>query len=473
MRDLLLLLILSGFILASLRVPYFMALGYLWIDFLQPQKMAYYVFSQLPVSMIMGAGAVLIWLIRDPERTFRFSLPQALVVALVAYTTISNFSFGVLGPTAKWDWTSKALLFSVFLPFVLTTRPRIEAALAVMIFSMTAITISGAAKTLLGGSGYGALSLLVNNNSGLFEGSTLATVGCAMSPMVWWLYKNNSVYPPTRLTLLITIGIIASFLLITVGSEARTGLVAAGMLAFLFWLRSSKKFAILVGLTTMAIVAVPFLPATFTERMATITNFQSDESASIRVEVWKWTLDYVRENPQGGGFDIYKINKFEVDVVQKSGEEGNEDVSGYTITQRARAFHSSYFEMLGEFGIPGFTIWITLVILFYYNGSKLYRQEKSFLKTLDPDDPRREAAQWASSFGHAIMIFVPVYMTGSLFIGIAFQPPFYHVLALSVAVRAIRRQQRAAIAKEGEVKKPQARFKKRRADGGGAVPNPA
>ena len=40
----------------------------------------------------------------------------------------------VEGGEYKWDWMSKALLFSVFLPFILTTRTRIEAAIGVIIF---------------------------------------------------------------------------------------------------------------------------------------------------------------------------------------------------------------------------------------------------------------------------------------------------------------------------------------------------
>ena len=443
MRDLLLIGILLSFVLANFRVPYFMALGYLWVDFLQPQRMGYYIFNQLPVAMILGAGAFLSFIFFDKQRRFRVTVQQLLVVGIVAYATLATYNWAVVDGTGKWDWVTKALLFSAFLPMVLTTRTRIEAALAVMLFSLGAITISASAKTVLGGSGYGALRFLVSNNSGLFEGSTLATVALAMVPMLWWFYKHNSFFRPSRLTLLATIGLTISYLLVTIGAEARTGLVAMAALAVMLWWRSKRKVVSAFAIALVALAAIPFVPQTFSERMSTITEFQSDQSASTRVAVWSWTIDYVKENPLGGGFNVYRTNRLDVDLVEKTGPEGAEDTSVKTISQNARAFHSSYFEVLGELGVPGFLMWITLVVIFYVQARKLTYREKRLLRDLPEDDPRRAQAEWASSFGRAVSVFIPVYMTGSLFVGIAFQPAFYHILALTISVAALRSEQRA------------------------------
>ena len=50
------------------------------------------------------------------------------------------------------------------------------------------------------------------------------------------------------------------------------------------------------------LAAIPFLPQSFTERMETIQNHKSDQSASTRVAVWMWTWEYAKDNPMGGGF---------------------------------------------------------------------------------------------------------------------------------------------------------------------------
>src|SRR5690606_40090740 len=104
----------------------------------------------------------------------------------------------------------------------------------------------------------------------------------------------------------------------------------------------------------------PFLPQSYLERMGTITAHEGDQSASTRVQVWLWTLDYVSEHPLGGGFDVYLGNSFTYETRRVTGEENNRTIEYDVVTDEARAFHSSYFEMLGEQGWPGLFLWLWL-----------------------------------------------------------------------------------------------------------------
>ncbi|MHB9879207.1 DUF5935 domain-containing protein [Pacificimonas sp. ICDLI1SI03] len=445
MRDLLLLAILFSFILVNFRLPYFMALGYLWIDFLQPQRLGYYVFNQIPVAMILGAGAFLSFLFLDKEKKFRFSALQTLVVLLVGYMTMSTYGWMVVPDGAvKLDWVTKALLFSAFIPLVLTTRVRIEAALAVILFSISAITLSAGGKVLMGGGGYGSSLFLVNNNTGLYEGSTLATTSLAIVPLLWWFYKYNSFIKPSKVTFLAALGITLSMVLVTIGAEARTGLVAMAALAGFVWLRSKNKMISATALVLVALISIPFLPQSFTDRMSTLEAVQSDQSASTRLAVWDWTLGYVAANPLGGGFNVYKINNVTIDMSKTTGEAGNTDTTSYSVQDRARAFHSSYFEMLGEQGIPGFLLWISIVVLVWIRSRNLVKTERKLQKTEPEDSPLLKESEWFRTFGTAMSTTIPVYMTGSLFVGIALQPAFYHFVALTVAMTYLRSDQIAA-----------------------------
>ena len=53
----------------------------------------------------------------------------------------------------------------------------------------------------------------------------------------------------------------------------------------------------------LGLAAIPFLPSSFTERMGTIKTYKADASASTRLAVWQWTMDYAKTHPMGGGFD--------------------------------------------------------------------------------------------------------------------------------------------------------------------------
>ena len=66
--------------------------------------------------------------------------------------------------------------------------------------------------------------------------------------------------------------------------------------------------------------------------------------------VWEWTLDYVKANPLGGGFDSYRANSFTYEMPVRTGTGNTTAVEYVEVTDKARAFHSAYFELLGEQG---------------------------------------------------------------------------------------------------------------------------
>ncbi len=436
MRDLVLICFIAAFVLASFRRPYFMALAYIWVDFLQPQKLTYWFLNGAPVALITALGAVAFYIFLDEKQRMRLSPVQGLIIFLVFLATLNTFGWAVLydHAYAKWDWVWKGLLFSVFLPFVLTTRRRVEAAAFVMILSTAAITISGGIKTLMGGGGYGAVSFLVVSNTGLYEGSTLATVSLAFIPLTLWLYRRNTIMKRSPLTLLATAGIIFSMTLVTVGAEARTGLVAGAVLIVLLWLVSSKKLVFGAAIVAAAAIAIPLLPASFTERMSTIKSYDEDASASTRLAVWKWTMDYVREHPFGGGFGVYRINQLDVALQRREGDADNMATRSVTVKQEARAFHNSFFEVLGELGYLGALIYVAIVVMALHATWTLRR-----IRTGD-----LERDVWFSDLGTMMAISLLVFTTGSMFVSIAFQPPYYDLLAITIAATHIARRERLA-----------------------------
>jgi hypothetical protein len=145
MRDLILIIFIMGFVVASFRRPYFMALGYIWVDFLQPQKLTYWLLNSAPVALFMAIGALAFYVFLDEKQRARIGVVQVLMLIFAAYATANTFGWAIVTDHAleKWDWVWKGLAFAVFLPWVLTTRRRVEAAAFVMVLSTAAITISG------------------------------------------------------------------------------------------------------------------------------------------------------------------------------------------------------------------------------------------------------------------------------------------------------------------------------------------
>ncbi|NTZ43858.1 putative O-glycosylation ligase, exosortase A system-associated [Altererythrobacter sp. SALINAS58] len=446
MLDLALFAFIMGLLALGVKRPFLWVLAYIYIDILAPQKIGWSLTAALPLSLIAFCAAFAGWLLADSKRGSRFTYRQFLMVLLLIYSgwTTLNADF----PEAaleKWGWVWKALVFAIFLPLTLTTRLRIEAAALVMLLTAGAIIISGGIKTALGGGGYGGLHLFVNDNSGVYESSTLATIAVAIIPLVLWFTRHGTIFPPDWRVKTFAYALIFACLLIPVGTEARTGLLCIAALAMLLLRDARRRFLYIAGGTMLALAALPFLPQSYYERMATIGEYKGDESASTRVAVWDWTLDYVAQKPLGGGFDAYRGNSFTYDIPVVTGEGNNRSIRSEAVTDEARAYHSAYFEVLGEQGWPGFLIWIALQVSGLWQMERLRRRwripEHPSVKKGGSQAPEPAAIDtWQAPLASALQLAQIVYLVGALFQGIAYQPFILMLIGLQIGLWSYCRQ---------------------------------
>jgi probable O-glycosylation ligase (exosortase A-associated) len=419
-RDLVFVAFLAALFGMGLRRPFVLVLAYVYVDIVSPQRLTYILLNSIPISMIAAALVVGGWLIADDKKDSRFAPRQGLIVLLLLYCwgTTMTADFPVEAHD-KWDWVWKALAFAAFLPLTLRTRLRIEALLLFMILSASSIIIIGGIKTLASGGGYGQLNLMVDNNSGLYEGSTISAVAIAIIPLILWFMKYGTVFPPDWRVKAFCSALIGACLLIPIGTSTRTGLVCIGLVAVLS-LRTIKRRALyLCTLAALGLLAVPFLPSAFTNRMSTIKSYKADESASTRLAVWQWTIDYAKTHPFGGGFEAYRQNHIRYDLADGSGGGGDK-----LEVDKARAYHSAYFEMLGEQGYFGLAIWLTISVV------GLVRMEIVRRRYRDPDG----GFAWAGELAGALQTAHLVYLLGAAFIAIAFQPFVYMLIGAQIGI---------------------------------------
>lgn len=432
MRDLFFigfLLTLFGF---GLRRPFILVLVYAYIDIVSPQRLSYYLLNSVPISLIAFVAAAGAWLLIDDKRDCRLSRRHLILLALLIYCGFTTFhaDFPVSALT-KWDWVWKALLFAMFLPLTLRTRLRIEAYALIMLLCAGSIIITGGIKTALGGGGYGSLNLMLDNNAGLYEGSIISTVAICIIPLILYMAEYGTIFPRSWPVRLFAYGFCFACLLMPIGTEARTGLVCAAFLAALMLIHAKRRLLYGALLALSVLVAIPFLPNSFTNRMDTISAYQGDESASTRLEVWQWTLDYVGKHPLGGGFNAYLQNSFTYNTVQKTRTQDSIKIRHVKVTDHGRAYHSSYFEMLGEQGWPGLALWL---ILNFGTVVQTLRLRRRYRHTDDPND------QWIAPFALAMVQGHLVYLVGSLFVGIAFQPFVFMLIALQIGTTTYMRR---------------------------------
>ncbi|WP_326523177.1 putative O-glycosylation ligase, exosortase A system-associated [Sphingomonas sp.] len=425
MRDLAFVGFLAAILALGFRRPFLFVLTYVYIDIVSPQRLTYLLLNAVPISAIAVGLAILAWAAVDDKRDTRIAPRQGLLLVLLLYCWYSTVHADFpVDAVFKWEWVWKALAFAIFLPLTLRTRLRIEALLLFMILSAASIIIVGGIKTVASGGGYGQLALMVDNNSGLYEGSTISMVAIAIIPLILWFTRFGTIFVPDWRVKTFCSALIFACLLIPVGTSTRTGLLCIGLLALLMLRETKRRVLYLSLIGVVGLAAIPFLPSTFTERMGTIKTYQADASASTRLAVWKWTLDYVGTHPFGGGFEAYRQNRIAYDKVSVAGDKNNATVERELETDQGRAYHSAYFEMLGEQGWPGLAIWLAIQL------GGLFRME--VLR-------RRYAREtgdlaWVAPLAGALQNAQFVYLLGAAFIAVAFQPFIYMLIGAQIGL---------------------------------------
>jgi putative inorganic carbon (HCO3(-)) transporter len=396
------------------------ALGFVWVDIVKPQQLAYSIITGSPLSFIAALATLSLFALKDRKAPPKFGFILLLIALLAIWVTLTtSMSAFPERAWAKWDWASKVMIFAVIFPYIFRSRVQIEAFILVFIFSASTIFFPAGVKTLLGSGGYGVLALMGTGNTGLAEGSTLALVCVMLVPLIVFIMRNGLLFPQNWFTRYMFLGIIVLALVAVVGTAARTGVIAIAVLVGLSIMKSRKKFLWLAVLALAGLILMNIdLSATpWGARMSTIETYNADSSALGRIKVWQWTLEFVGSHPLGGGFHAFLHNHIASvtsDGVVNYYPEGK--IAG-------KAFHSVYFEVLGEQGIPGFILYFLAIF------SSLLK-----LRSLKRRWRDHGGMEWLTQLADALSTSIFVFLAGGAFIGIAYQPFIFYMMSLTVAI---------------------------------------
>lgn len=432
-RSLWLVLVYASFLGFGLVAPFVAALGYVWVDATSPQGIAWFVLPSLPVSQIMGAAAFFGYLLLDRREPPRPNAALVLTGLFAGWITLTTAGWAVVPDAAwvKWDWAFKAVAFSAFLPFVFRSRVQIEAFLQVLVLSVMANILGPGIKTLVSGGGYHSTLGFVSENTGFGEGGFLSTVALMVVPVILFLRRHTLLMPRTRLVGLGYLGLVLACVACAIGTYERSALVGLAVLGVAIWWQARRK--VLVGgmLAVVALIMGITASGAWQQRISTIQTYDNDNSAMTRLAVWKWTLGFAASHPLGGGFDVYRINTIRTPPMPGQPEGG---------VQHGRAFHSLYFEMLGEQG------WVGLGLLLGIVGSCFLAMRR--VRRFAAADP---SLAWCRDLSTALASGLATYLACGAFVGIGFQPMLWYMVAACICLSAyVRRLQVRAV-------RPQAR----------------
>jgi probable O-glycosylation ligase (exosortase A-associated) len=200
-----------------------------------------------------------------------------------------------------------------------------------------------------------------------------------------------------------------------IGTESRGATLALAAALLLFWATVAKHKALFVGVIVVLVMAVALLaPPAYFERMNSIQNYEEDNSAQGRLRAWRAARQMALDYPLGVGANNFNsaYGRFYIPS----------DTGGFAAL-RWISTHSCYFKVLAEYGYPGLTLFLLIIIFTFRDNAQTAKR----LKEAGPAAPI--PPEWPLLLNISLL----GYSVCALFLGGITYPHLYLIAGLSVA----------------------------------------
>lgn len=252
-------------------------------------------------------------------------------------------------------------------------------------------------------------SRISGNESALKNPNDLALMLNLILPLsVALLLVNRTLF--TRTLLLASVLLLMTAIILTY-SRAGFLTLATTFTLYLWKLRNRPERVWTRAILVIALACLPLLPASYVDRLGTITNIKADQTGSAQ-ERWgdiKAAIDHVLTSPiigAGVGMNILALNE----------ERG----------ATWRAVHNVYLEYAVDLGIPGLVLFLLLLVGCIQNASFVQQ-----------GTARAPALRELFCLAEGIQISLIAFAVAAPFHPVAYHFYFYYIAGLAVAIKAV------------------------------------
>lgn len=401
MRDLLVTAIIFGALPFVIKRPWIGVLLWSWISYMNPHRLTYGFAFNFPFAMIVAVVTVTALLFSREKKEMPWTRETVLLLMFIGWMLFTTFfAFYPEHAWQEWSRVWKIQLFVMLTAILISDRKKLDWLIWVLVLSLGFYGVKGGVFTLASGGTYhvwGPAGSFIGGNNEL----ALATI--MMIPFIWYLRLQAS-------NRWIRHGLAVSMVLMAIsamGSQSRGALLAIAAMGLMLWLKSRHK--LVTGLLIVVVVGVlaANLPQTWYDRMNTIQTYEEDISAMGRINAWHASFNVATDRLIGGGYNMLW--------------------EGATFRQYApdpfmiHDAHSIYFEVLGEHGFIGLTLYLLMWLFVWLTASRVIR----FCRK-DTDK------KWAADLAAMAQVSLVGYAVGGAFLGLAYFDLPYHILIIIV-----------------------------------------
>lgn len=411
MRDLVLFGLLAYFLIRIPKAPYIGALAWVLFGVMNPHRLTWGPAFSFPFAQLIALVLIATALLKKDSGEFKGGAAAAVLGLLLAWCAVTTPL--ALNPEAATDYllrVTKTFVMTWVILYILRSRQHVDLLLWTLVLSVGFYGVKGGIFTLATGGQH-----MVNGPpGGVIEGNNSLAVGLvATIPLMYYLWTQSKRQWIRR-------GLLAAMALSSVsilGSYSRGAVLAVFAMGLFFWLRGRHKVAMAAAGLLFVLVAVPFMPERWADRMETVKTYEADQSAMGRIVAWETAYNIAKARfPVGGGFEW----------------QGPTASARYSPEPTLVLVpHSIYFEMLGTQGFIG----LGLYLLFWF----LVWRQCAWLREAGANDAR---FAWARTLGSMVQVAMVGYAVGGAFLNLAFWEFCYYLYAaVAVAKYAVMQEQ--------------------------------
>lgn len=405
MRDYIIFAVVFGSLPFILKRPTLGLLMFTWLSLMNPHRLAYGAAFNFPFAALVAA-VTLVGLTVGKERK---SLPMTSVVVLLllfmAWMTLTTLTASE--PARAWGEWSRVMktLFMVLVTIAaINTEKDIKLFAWTVGLSLGFYGAKGGLFTLMSG---GSSRVMGPDATYISDNNDLALALLATVPLIWFLQLQTT-KKWLRLSL---IGLAVLTLVSVLGSYSRGALLGAGAMLFLLWLKSRSKLQTGLMLLLLIPLILSIMPAEWFDRMGTLNNVKSDSSAMGRINAWHFAFNLALDNVLGGGFLTFTARMFALYAPDP---------------QDLHAPHSIYFQVLGEQGFIGLTIFLSILVSAWRTGSRVIKLCQG-----------KAEQKWALDLAAMCQVSLVGYAVGGAFLSLAYFDLLYDIILIVVILQKV------------------------------------
>lgn len=412
MRDVVLTLLVFGALPFALFSPFVGVLVWTWLSVMNPHRLTWGFAYQMPFAQIVA----IVTLVSLAFNTSKLRFPvNGVTVTMILFTlwmcVTHALSFHPELGYEMWTRVMKTLLMTLVAAAVVRSEREIRIFVALLMLCVAFYGVKGGIFTIATG---GQARVWGPPESHIADNNSISVALVMMIPLMFFLLHQSHRWI-VRWALVATMLLCAASV---IASYSR-GAFIAGTAMLTFLALKSRRRGLFLAFVIVAVVGIALaMPDQWWARMATIFSDNPDDSVRGRFNAWWMTWNLALDRPViGGGYAIY-----EPDIFARYAPD----------PMSIHSAHSIYFQMLGEHGFVGLTLYLLLALLGWLTGRRVIAGSTT------PE------VAWRAELARALQVAMVGFFVGGLTVNIGYWDVYYFLLVALVALEQLVRAEAAA-----------------------------